>query len=397
MRNIRGAGLRRLAGPVALAAIAMGLALPQLASASPGPVWKVAGNELGSSMTVKASGSVKFTDTKGGFFGESLAVKCAVSGEASVGSNGLGEVLALKTSGCVSSEGICPSPTVAIKKLSWDTELTNAEGKARESIAAGSKGSPEYQLVCEGVTAAECSGATSVSTSNALGGVSLGFDTSSATLKCTPGGEHTGKLSGTITLENPATGQLTVSDAPAAEGWFVNGGQAPAGTEVKTSGSLKFRSKAGVFGEEVEISCAEEGEGLVGPHTAGEVTKWTTSGCATKTGVCPEPSVYARNLPWHTELVLGGEGLIERLGKGKTAEGQPEYEVRCNGSTEYGCSWPNSAAMKNSSPEENVEAWYTDELFAGSCSPRGSSGSAVTGKETVKARGVGKVLSVKSS
>ena len=291
-------------------------------------------------------GTLKFSDLAGGVVGGEITVECKVAGKGYIGAGAADEVTQFTPSACVTTHGLCTSPGVTVSNIPWHSELSESEGKIRDAITTSGKGSPEYRIACEDNPIEDhCSGATSTATSNISGGVDETFDSKAQKLTCSIGGKSDGVIEGTELIESPASGTLTAADNP-PEGWRLGGVLLTGAQSAKSSGTLTFAAKnEGGIVDTVE--CKTSGEEAVGPRVAGEVTKWAATGCVNSHGDCPTPTITARNLPWHTELVTI-EGAIRDL-LTSSGKGTPEYELRCGSANEYeyACSWNASTAMEN--------------------------------------------------
>ncbi|HEV3320514.1 MAG TPA: hypothetical protein VG053_12425 [Solirubrobacteraceae bacterium] len=371
---------RRLAGLTVFAAIALGCALPQAASAS-SVVWQLNGNQAKAATEVTSKATLKFSDQHGGLFGEKIKLECKVAGKGSVGPGATDEVSQWTVTECATREGNCPSSAVTALNLPWHSELALVEGKMRDVLSSGGGGAPGYKSTCSGALEDKCTGNTSMAVENVAGGVDVVFDSKSEKLNCTRGGSGSGAIEEAELIKSPASGTLT---AGAPGGWLINGVLVPQAEAVtsSSSGTLTFYNHdGGPFGEDVKIECAAAGEGNVGPEVAGEVTKWTATECHRSLGTCSSPTVKALHLPWHTELVAVEGAKRDMIESG--GSGTPEYEVTCEGGFGYKCSWNASTATENVSG--GVDAILGDLSEERKCS-RGD-GLAIKGTELISDSG----------
>lgn len=359
VNNLTAVASRRLAGVTVFAAIALGCALPQVASAS-GIVWQLNGRQVKEAVAVTSKATLQLKDSKGGFFGESIRVECKVTGKISVGAGATGKVSEWTAAACKTKEGTCEtSPTVTALNLPWHTELVTVEGKAREQFSSGGSGDPGYKWICKLGVNDECTGNTSAAVSNVSGGVDLTFDSKSAKLNCAVGGSGAGSIEETELVESPSSGTLTAAVAT-PEYWYLNGKQLEGQQSVTSSGEFSFTNPSGgPFGETVGVKCATAGVEYVGPESAGEVRSLSATECSNSQGRCETPTVEARNLPWHTELYPVEGKTRERFFSG--GSGAPEYRVRCDsGLYENTCAWFASAAVENVSEGVRAQNGYEE-------------------------------------
>jgi hypothetical protein len=385
--SLSAVGSRRLAGVMVLVAGVLGCVLPQAASAS-GVSWQLNGKPTTEPVAVTMKGTVKFSDLAGGVVGGEITIECKIAGKGYAGAGAADEVTQFTPSACLTTHGLCTSPGVTISDIPWHSELSESEGKLRDALTTGGKGSPEYRIACEDNPVEDhCSGATSTAIANVSGGVDATFDGKAQRLTCTIGGKNDGVIEGTMLVENPAGGTLTAADNP-PQGWWLGGVLTTSVEWAKSSGTLTFTAKANRGGIVDTVECKTSGEEAVGPRVAGEVTKWAATGCVNSHGDCPTPGITARNLPWHTELVTV-EGAIRDLIT-NSGKGTPEYELKCGSASEYeyACSWNASTAMEN--VLGNVDASFNEENRG--CTE--ATDSNISGKEVIKAED-GKELTVK--
>jgi hypothetical protein len=371
--NLTVIGSRRLAGLMVVAGTILGVMLVQAAGAS-AVSWELNGSPTTEAVNVASKGTLKFSDRHGGLFGEKLKIECAVTSEGSVGPGSTDATTHLTPTGCVTKEGTCPSPVVTALDLPWHTELAVVEGRTRDLLSSGGSGAPGYKSTCGGSAEDKCTGNTSTAIENVSGGVNTVFGAGSG-MSCSRGGAGMGAIEGTELVENPAGGTLTAVEA-LAEAWQLNGSPLVTTREARSSGTLTFvNAHGGPMAESVEIRCTVNGEGIVGPEIAGNVSKLTATGCNTLAGSCSTPSITALNLPWQTELVPVAGAKRNLI----TSVYGPEYEVACAGGLfSYTCLWNASTAMSNVA--EGVEATFADEKRT--CN-RGS-GSTITGTQLIK-------------
>ena len=114
--------------------------------------------------------------------------------------------------------------------------------------------------------------------------------------------------------------------ASARVGWRLNGTPLTESVGNSWKGKVKLAdTKASV---PMTVECEETAEGSSGTGGAGEVTKWTMSGCVGlegcgKTGV----EVTSLNLPWHSELAVVEGTLRDVLASG--GKGTPGFKLVC--------------------------------------------------------------------
>ncbi|HEV3319690.1 MAG TPA: S53 family peptidase [Solirubrobacteraceae bacterium] len=170
-------------------------------SGGPRHFWLKSGQEAESAVAVEPKfASFRVTDAKGGTFGERVTVECEVGAIGTVGPGASGAVSSWTASKCVPKNGTCLHSSVEALGLPWYSELISVEGTLRDVIASGGKGLPGYKIKCEGESADECVGNTTMAAENHPEGVTTIFDSRSEKLTCTHGGAGAGSLEGTTTL-----------------------------------------------------------------------------------------------------------------------------------------------------------------------------------------------------
>ena len=282
--------------------------------------------------------------------------------------------------GCETKEGICTTPSVTITKLPLHTNLVEVAGKIRDET-----GVLEYEITCAGEIPFEdkCSGTTSAAVENVSGGVDATFDSKSEKLTCTPGGSSEGAVEGADLIGNPTSGTLTAANA--VEGWWLNGELIRSAKPAKASAKLKFEfPKGGPLGETVSVECKVASEGTVGAGLADETTHLSATGCEVGLGTCPEPSVTALYLPWHTELATIEGGTRDLITSGTS---KPQYELKCKGEVDYVCPWAASTAIANVS--EGVDGTFDSKADALRCAYDGFAGevASIYGTELIHVSG----------
>jgi hypothetical protein len=185
VNNLTKVTSRRLAGVTVFAAIALGCALPQVASAS-GIVWQVNGRQVKEAVAVTSKATLQLKDSKGGLFSEKIGLECKVTGKISVGAGATGKVSEWTAAACKTKEGTCESsPAVTALNLPWHTELVTVEGKTREQFSSGGSGAPEYIVTCDsGLFEDTCAWAASAGTENVSKGVRLNGREEEKTSRC---------------------------------------------------------------------------------------------------------------------------------------------------------------------------------------------------------------------
>jgi hypothetical protein len=131
-----------------------------------------------------------------------VGVECEDAGSGAAGANGKGEVTEWTPSKCVkTSGGRCESAeAIEALNLPWHTELVFSEGKTREVITSGGKGTPGFKLKCKaaGETIADECPVASPTMKNTENGVS---ETFGSFLSCTEGSGGEALLEGGRTLK----------------------------------------------------------------------------------------------------------------------------------------------------------------------------------------------------
>lgn len=129
--------------------------------------------------------------------------------------------------------------------------------------------------------------------------------------------------------------------------WLENGSDIVVLTLVSGSQSWNFTNRS-ILGN-VTVHCSDIVDGLVGPEGEDEITELlslngvlipealgTGNGlnCNVSSGSSPCATnelaeVWPMNLPWHTQLLLEGEGYKDELGTGSTNGKEPGYHIFC--------------------------------------------------------------------
>ncbi len=300
--------------------------------------WAVNGQLLGSPVTVKSTGNLKFHFEKlpvlsgGGAF----TVECASASEGTVASAGGGERTKITQSGCEvtsSTNSICKAgvkPTVAADDLPWRTTLVTSEGATRDQLSEDGKGAPKFGMECDGLFPA-VSGFTSMSTKIVSGGVNEAFDSHSGSIESTIGGTAT--LEGTQLVKNPSSGILTAGQNVGE--WLIAGKAPEKAVTVATKGTFKIEliPQSIYGGGYVVTKCTDANEGTVGPGGEGEATSVKLSGCEVTESTNPgcgagaKIPVTALDLPWRTVLVTVAGTTSNMLME--NGHGAPGYQLEC--------------------------------------------------------------------
>jgi hypothetical protein len=128
---------------------------------------------------------------------------------------------------------------------------------------------------------------------------------------------------------------VAAASAFAESEWLDNGAVTVAGAvkaELKTEGTerlLLADMKGGIGGGEVDLLCEAKSTGLIGAKVD-TVETATATNCVVDTGLCPEPTVTARHLPWKTEILLVGGVFRDDITETAGAGGAPGWLVKCS-------------------------------------------------------------------
>ena len=171
--------------------------------------------------------------------------------------------------------------------------------------------------------------------------------------------------------------------ASAGVGWRLNG--TPLTEPVATSwkGTQKLTDTKVPLVGTVAVECEDTAEGVSGVGGAGEVTKWTASKCATKTGECGSPSMEAVHLPWHGELVLVEGATRDKLVN--SGKGAPGYKLKCQ---IFGINVVDECTGVLSATTTNVTGGVTAAFNASeklNCSQGGSGSGSLEGSQSILA------------
>lgn len=164
-----------------------------------------------------------------------------------------------------------------------------------------------------------------------------------------------------------AFGAISAASASAEVAlWLINGGDITALTTTTTTGSLNLINKT-ILGN-ITVLCEGIFDGSVGAEGEDEITKLlslagveipetltagTGLSCIVDAGssLCATnelAEVWPMNLPWHTQLLLEGEGYKDELGTGSVNGKEPGYHVFCTISkAENLCEGIISSVIKN--------------------------------------------------
>jgi len=186
--------------------------LGALASAAFGASeWLTNGAAITSARVVKTKWVMKFSDSKGGIFGEKVEIECFGTDEGTSGPGTSGKITKWTVTSCKEiTVSICPADATAVH-MPWNTKLVLVGEKWRDDIENSGAGAPGWNITCPGLIEDECTGETSTEPRNVTGGVESVFDGKSAKLNCSRGGTGAGAVLGTDLNENPSGEFLTVS------------------------------------------------------------------------------------------------------------------------------------------------------------------------------------------
>ncbi|HEV3319541.1 MAG TPA: hypothetical protein VG053_07415 [Solirubrobacteraceae bacterium] len=300
------------------------------------PEWRLVGVALTESVATGWKGKMKVTDSEAPIVG-TATVECEEAAEGRVTPGSAGEVTKWTTSGCVGVKG-CEASEASVEavNLPWRAELVTAEGTAHELLVADGHGTPGYKVKCRVLgglhTEDVCTGTLGATTANAAGGVTATFKPSEK-LSCTASKSNSGSLEGAQTIAATKGGKLSAVTAAEAATiseteWKLGGTALTESVATGWKGKMKVTDSEAPIAGTATVECEEAAEGPVTPGGAGEVTKWTASGCVGVKGCeASEASVEAVNLPWREELVTI-EGTVRDV-LVADGHGPPGFKMKC--------------------------------------------------------------------
>jgi hypothetical protein len=172
-----------------------------------GPFWSVGENEVKENLTIKArSTSLTFEDTKMG-----LGIKCVVSMEGTIGTEGKDEIKSATATECKDVKGCTELPTAKALHLPWKTKLEEIGEVPEDMVLNSGAGQPGWIIECKvlGVPVKdECDGESGAEIENVTGGTNLLFKSGLENLACSIGGAKTGVVTGTELDENRESKQV---------------------------------------------------------------------------------------------------------------------------------------------------------------------------------------------
>lgn len=312
------------------ATLALGAALPALASATGGHWKESSGLPITGSTSVEWTGKLKATDTEN-LLG-SQAVECSDNIQASVDTSGSGEITKVTVSGCTGVE-LCEKranvkTTIRALNLPWATTLEK-QGTFIEKIVSGGSGNPGFFVECKvaGVPVEDtCTASTLALEIKSLEPAEAAFDKHDK-LTCTL---SSGKESGYVEGSQSASGVSGVEEETPV---WLKSSQPVTKSEAASwsKGSLTVEDRnIGPYGGTWGVTCESSGEGTVGTEGTDSLTKMTLSKCAqaAESECTGTDSLEAIHLPWKGQLYMRDTETIGNL-LAEDGSGVPGFKIKC--------------------------------------------------------------------
>ncbi|HEX5308284.1 MAG TPA: hypothetical protein VFW38_04315 [Solirubrobacteraceae bacterium] len=353
----------------------------------------VGGSPAVSGESLKASGELLLADEKAG-----ITVLCAVetSSEVSsvtdvdVTSAGPGEVL------CADQAG-CGEPVVKTVHLPWLSELALVGPTLETLLLSAGSGAPGWAIECtnvSGIAEDECTTEPTITVKNEVGIVDESIN--EQTGSCTRGGANSTLINGLLTLLSATAGlSVEVMGTGSEEtAYLTSGNSITVGELFELEGEVLLADhKGGIFGEEVSLLCSSKALAEALSPTDIDITsvygleqsdreKARTFNCTNQTGLCSEPAITAKNLPWLLELVLEGSEVKSLLRSGGT--GTPGWTVLCESKI---TTTTDTCTSEPAAETTNEVSGTIDELFneqTGNCTNGGTGSARTNGLLTLK-------------